>query len=224
MKAKLKDRVIAESDDIVEEAGYHYFPISVTRMEWLKKAPKTPSDHACPHGVQFYDVLIEGKRHERAAWIYEAPRPSMRHVAGRVGFWNDIRGGLSDGNEPGGAIDALRHSPAANLRSHLQLRQLHQGAREVNLTQSAVSLHVKRLEDQVGSRLIVRNVRGLRLTEQGEVLQSYARRILALYKEAEQRLGRDSGGQIRIGVPEYFDLHTLSSLLGQFSARYPAIR
>jgi len=39
-------------------------------------------------------------------------------------------------------------------------------AREVNLTQSGVSLHVKRLEDQVGSRLIVRNARGLRLTEQ----------------------------------------------------------
>jgi DNA-binding transcriptional LysR family regulator len=97
-------------------------------------------------------------------------------------------------------------------------------AAEVNLTQSAVSLHVKRLEDQVGSRLIVRNVRGLRFTEQGEVLLSYARRILALYKEAEQRLGRDTGGLIRIGAPEYFDLHTLSSLLGQFSARYPAVR
>ena len=51
------------------------------------------------------------------------------------------------------------------------------------------------------------------------MLLSYARRILALYKEAEQRLGRDSGGLIRIGVPEYFDLHTLSSLLGQFSTR-----
>ncbi len=97
-------------------------------------------------------------------------------------------------------------------------------ARAVNLTQSAVSLHVKRLEDQVGSRLIVRKARGVRLTEQGEVLLSYARRILALYKEAEQRLGRDSDGLIRIGAPEYFDLHTLSSLLRQFSARYPAIR
>ena len=52
-------------------------------------------------------------------------------------------------------------------------------AREVNLTQSAVSLHVKRLEDQVGSRLIVPGARGVRLTEQGEVLLSYARRILA---------------------------------------------
>jgi molybdate transport repressor ModE-like protein len=97
-------------------------------------------------------------------------------------------------------------------------------AREVNLTQSAVSLHLKRLEDQVGSRLIVRNARGVRLTEHGEVLLSYARRILALYKEAEHRLSRDSGGLIRIGAPEYFDLHTLSSLLGQFSARYPAVR
>ena len=97
-------------------------------------------------------------------------------------------------------------------------------AREVNLTQSAVSLHVKRLEDQVGSRLIVRKARGVRLTEQGEILLSYARRILALYKEAERRLGGDSSGVIRIGVPEYFDLHTLSSLLRQFSARYPAFR
>jgi molybdate transport repressor ModE-like protein len=97
-------------------------------------------------------------------------------------------------------------------------------AREVNLTQSAVSLHVKRLEEQVGSRLIMRNTRGVRLTEHGEVLLSYARRILALYKEAEQRLGRDSGGLVRIGAAEYFDLHTLSALLGQFSARYPSVR
>lgn len=97
-------------------------------------------------------------------------------------------------------------------------------AREVNLTQSAVSLHVKRLEDQVGSRLIVRNTQGIRLTEPGEVLLSYARRILALHKEAEHRLGRDTGGLIRIGAPDYFYLHALSSLLGQFGARYPAVR
>lgn len=97
-------------------------------------------------------------------------------------------------------------------------------AREVNLTQSAVSLHVKRLEDQVGSRLILRKARGLRLTEDGELLLSYARRILALHQEAEKRLGRKGPrGLIRIGAPEYFDLHTLASLLGQFATRYPAI-
>ncbi len=97
-------------------------------------------------------------------------------------------------------------------------------ARAVNLTQSAVSLHVKRLEDQVGSRLIVRNAHGVGLTQQGEVLLSYARRILALREEAEHRLGRDGGGTIRIGAPEYIDLRPLSSLFAQFSARYPSVQ
>lgn len=97
-------------------------------------------------------------------------------------------------------------------------------ARAVNLTQSAVSLHVKRLEEQVGARLIMRNARGIELTEQGEVLLSYARRILALHKEAEHRLSRHDGGLIRIGAVDYFDINGLSSLLGQFSANYPPIR
>lgn len=90
MRARLKDIVIAESDDVVAEAGYAYFPVAEARMELLEKAAKTASDLQCPHGVQFYDVLLDGVRHERAAWIYEAPRPHMRHVAGRVGFWRDV--------------------------------------------------------------------------------------------------------------------------------------
>jgi uncharacterized protein (DUF427 family) len=93
MKAKLKDRVIAESDDIVEEAGHLYFPSRHVRLDVLQKADKTASDHACPHGVQFYDVVIDGTRHERAAWRYEAPRPSMSHVADRFGFWDEVEVG-----------------------------------------------------------------------------------------------------------------------------------
>ncbi len=53
-------------------------------------------------------------------------------------------------------------------------------ARMVNLTQSAVSLHIKRLEEQIGARLLRRGAEGVGATEQGEVLLSYARRILAL--------------------------------------------
>jgi uncharacterized protein (DUF427 family) len=93
MRAVLESHVIAESDDIVECAGYLYFPSSAVRMEWLEKAPKTASDLECPHGVQFYDVVIDGARHARAAWSYEAPRPSMRQVAGRFGFWEDVEVG-----------------------------------------------------------------------------------------------------------------------------------
>jgi uncharacterized protein (DUF427 family) len=91
MQARLDDHIIAESDDIVESGGYHYFPAATVRMEWLHKAPKTESDRACPHGVQFYDVVIDGVRHDRAAWSYEAPRPAMQAVGGRFGFWEDVK-------------------------------------------------------------------------------------------------------------------------------------
>jgi DNA-binding transcriptional LysR family regulator len=97
-------------------------------------------------------------------------------------------------------------------------------AREVSLTQSAVSLHVKRLEDQVGAQLIERSTHGIWLTARGEVFLSYARRILALHKEAAHRLKDDRGGVIRIGAPEYFDLRPLFSALDEFAMRYPTIQ
>jgi uncharacterized protein (DUF427 family) len=91
MKAVLNDRVIAESNDTIEVGGYQYFPRTTVRMEWLEKSPKTASDLECPHGVQFYDVVIEGARHPRAAWSYEAPLPKMKRVADRFGFWEDVQ-------------------------------------------------------------------------------------------------------------------------------------
>jgi len=93
MKAILKGHVIAESDDIVECDGYQYFLSTAVRLEWLEKAQKTESDRACPHGVQFYDVVIDGVRHARAAWSYEAPGAAMKRVAGRFGFWEDVEVG-----------------------------------------------------------------------------------------------------------------------------------
>ncbi|HXP72935.1 MAG TPA: DUF427 domain-containing protein [Stellaceae bacterium] len=90
MKAILKDRVIADSHDIVTVDGYAYFPRAAVHTEWLEKAPKTASDLECPHGVQFYDVVVDGGRHPRAAWCYEAPLPRMKQVADRFGFWEDV--------------------------------------------------------------------------------------------------------------------------------------
>ena len=81
MKATLGGRVIAESDAVVSHGGYAYFPRDAVRMEWLEAAPKTAADRACPHGVRFYDVVLDGVRHERAAWSYEAPRPELATTA-----------------------------------------------------------------------------------------------------------------------------------------------
>ena len=90
MQATLNGHQIAASDDIVEAGGYHYFPASAVRLEWLEKVAKTESDLACPHGVQFYDVVINGERHVRNAWSYESPQPKMAQVGGRFGFWEDV--------------------------------------------------------------------------------------------------------------------------------------
>ncbi len=93
MKAILKGRVIAESTDIVEVDGYQYFPRSAVRMDWLEKAEKTVEDRQCPHGVQFYDVVIDSVHHERTAWSYEAPGVSMAGVVQRMAFWEDVEVG-----------------------------------------------------------------------------------------------------------------------------------
>jgi uncharacterized protein (DUF427 family) len=93
MRAVLNGHVVAESDDIVDCKGYRYFPPAAVRMQWLERAPKTASDHECPHGVQFYHVVIDGVRHDRAAWCYETPRPEMAQVGGRFGFWQDVEVG-----------------------------------------------------------------------------------------------------------------------------------
>ena len=93
MKATLRGRTLAESDDIVECGGYPYFPRGAVRMEMLEPAPKTARDLECPHGVRFYDALVDGVRYERVAWVYEAPREPLRAVAGRVSFWEDVEVG-----------------------------------------------------------------------------------------------------------------------------------
>ena len=90
MKAMLNTHEIAVSDDIVSTGGYEYFPPSSVRLDWLEKAPKTENDLRCPHGVQFYDVVIGGERHVRNAWSYESPLPKMEAVRDRFGFWEDV--------------------------------------------------------------------------------------------------------------------------------------
>ena len=90
MKAIWHGQVIAQSDRTLEVGGYRYFPRDSVRMDLLQVTPTTESDLQCPHGVQFYDVVLGGQRHERAAWSYEAPRPEMKQVARRFGFWEDV--------------------------------------------------------------------------------------------------------------------------------------
>ncbi|WP_175812048.1 LysR substrate-binding domain-containing protein [Burkholderia contaminans] len=78
--------------------------------------------------------------------------------------------------------------------------------RRLNLSQSAVSAQIARLEEQVGRALLARNTRSVTLTEHGRMLLGYARAMLNLSEEAKTRLGSGNAVDVtlRIGASEDF--------------------
>jgi DNA-binding transcriptional LysR family regulator len=95
----------------------------------------------------------------------------------------------------------------------------------VHRTQSTVSQQVKRLEDSVGRPLLVRNGKQATLTDEGERLLSYARRILALEQEARDVVARPViDGVVRLGIPEDFAAYRLTELLSGFVRSRPTLR
>jgi DNA-binding transcriptional LysR family regulator len=95
----------------------------------------------------------------------------------------------------------------------------------VHRTQSTVSQQIRRLEETLGCPLLHRNGKQATPTEQGERLLSYSRRILALAQEACDALARaDSGGVVRLGIPEDFAAYRLTELLSDFAHARPGLR
>jgi len=101
---------------------------------------------------------------------------------------------------------------------------LAQAADHVGRTQAALSLQMRKLEEQVGEALFERGSRRLVLTEAGEVMAGYARRILALNDEAQQvvRATRLSG-QLRFGASQDFGEAWLPPVLAQFRKAHPSV-
>jgi DNA-binding transcriptional LysR family regulator len=90
-------------------------------------------------------------------------------------------------------------------------------ARRLNLTQSAVSAHVRRLEEQTNKPLFVRNTRSVVLTAEGEMLLGYARAILRLNEDARLRMsGVRKGVHIKIGASDDFMCNWLPGVLQRF--------
>ncbi len=89
----------------------------------------------------------------------------------------------------------------------------------VHRTQSTVSQQIQRLEQAAGHSLFHREGRRIRLTEEGDLLLGYARRLLDLHDEAKAVLGQGPGaGALRLGVTEDFASRQLAEVLGRFAA------
>jgi DNA-binding transcriptional LysR family regulator len=92
-------------------------------------------------------------------------------------------------------------------------------------TQPAVSLQIRRLEDQLRSPLIDRGGKGIGLTTEGAALLPQARRLLRLNDEILSTLGDgDLEGEVRLGAPEDIATMHLPGILGAFARSHPRIK
>jgi len=113
------------------------------------------------------------------------------------------------------------------LRSFVTVAQegsFTRAATRLHLTQSAVSAHLRRLEEQAGAPLVTRTTRSLALTTDGEVLLGYACAILTLNRDARARLHRCANeGTVRIGLSDDFAQPRVMQRLHAFGLRHPGV-
>lgn len=101
---------------------------------------------------------------------------------------------------------------------------LSNAAPEVHRSQSAVSMQLKKLEAAVGRPLLVRDTRHQQLTQDGQLLLGYARRILELHADAQAAFhGDELAGRVRLGVPDDYAAKYLTPVLKRFAPRYGAV-
>lgn len=97
-------------------------------------------------------------------------------------------------------------------------------ARAVFRTPSAVSMQMKKLEEQIGKPLFAKDGRSVVLTPDGEALVGYGRRILKLAEEALQRFRAPAiEGKIVLGTPDDYAGQFLPNILASFAASHPNV-
>lgn len=116
----------------------------------------------------------------------------------------------------------------AALRSFvtgMDLGSFAKAAERVGRSTSAVSAQIRKLEEQVGAPLFRKAGRGLGLTDAGEVMLRYARRLVELNDEAiTAARGTDLAGWVRLGLQEDFGETLLPGVLGRFARAHPKVR
>ncbi|MFI9250243.1 LysR substrate-binding domain-containing protein [Streptomyces sp. NPDC053069] len=115
----------------------------------------------------------------------------------------------------------------AQLRTFLAVAQtlsFTQAARRLGLRQSTVSQHVRRLEDAAGRQLFTRDTHSVELTEDGEAMLGFARRILQVHEQATAFFtGTRVRGRLRFGASEDFVLTRLPEILKGFRTDHPEV-
>src|SRR5215813_11203468 len=95
-------------------------------------------------------------------------------------------------------------------------------ATAVHKTQSAVSMQMRRLEERIGKPIFVRDGRASKLTEEGERLLGYARRMIRLSEETLAAFDdAELSGSVRFGMPDDYADRFLPEVLARFARSNP---
>lgn len=124
--------------------------------------------------------------------------------------------------------DMTRNLDLTSLRSFVAIADaggVTRAAGFLNLTQSAVSMQIKRLEEALDTQLLDRSARQVALTAAGEQLLGYARRMLAMNDEVFARLTQTQyEGEIILGVPHDIVYPVIPQVLRRFAKEYPKMK
>lgn len=107
-----------------------------------------------------------------------------------------------------------------------RLGSVSRAAAELHLTQPAVSIQLKLLEESAGAPLLEREGRGIRLSDAGVLMADYAARILDLWREAGDEMAAQQGvfsGTLRVGAVTTAE-YLLPPLLVAFASQHPGVK
>jgi DNA-binding transcriptional LysR family regulator len=119
----------------------------------------------------------------------------------------------------------LRH--LVTFRTVVDKRSFSQAAEELEISQPAVSFQIRSLEERLGHRLLDRTGRRVALTEAGEIVYRYAKRMIGLEAELEREMGEVGSriaGRLVLGSSTGPGELVLPRLLGAFSRAHPDVR
>ncbi len=124
--------------------------------------------------------------------------------------------------------DANGSAPAPLLRGRRRARRLRRGRErgKLNVAQSALSRHIRVLEEELGGALLVRGARGVSVTESGKVLLDRGPWLLGSLDDIKAEVwteNREPSGTVRLGAPSSLADIFYAPLARLFAARFPRV-
>lgn len=121
----------------------------------------------------------------------------------------------------------MKHIPPENLRAFISVFDLQSytlAGERLGRSQPAISLQIRRLEQQLSARLLERHSNRIQLTSAGRELYPLAQQLLSINDQVVARFSESTlSGEVRLGIPSEFASSLLPSILGQFATSYPQV-